>query len=44
MSKKDCEIIIKIYAILAKGNDVEIRSNKDGSIKILEVKKNIVAM
>lgn len=44
MSEKDKLVIIKIYAILKKGNDVEIRQNKDGSIKVYEVKKNIVAV
>lgn len=44
MSKEDYEIIIKICAILAKGNDVEIRKNKDGTVKVYEVKKHIVAM
>lgn len=32
----------KIYLIINRGNNVEIRKNKDGSLKVYEVKKNIV--
>ena len=42
MSKKDESIMEKIYLIINRGNNVEIRKNKDGSLKVYEVKKNIV--
>lgn len=44
MSKKDEEVIQKIYVIVNRGNNVEIKKTKDGELKVFEVKKNIVAV
>lgn len=44
MSKKDKEVIQKIYVIVNRGNNVEIKKTKDGELKVFEVKKNIVAV
>lgn len=44
MSKHDEDVIRKIRAILQRGNNVEIKSTKDGNIKVYEVKKHIVAV
>ena len=44
MSKKDEEVIKKIYIIVNRGNNVEIKRTKDGELKVFEVKKNIVAV
>ena len=40
-SKEDRIVIEAIHTICNKGNDVEIRRNKDGSLKVFEIKKNI---
>lgn len=44
MRKEDEEMVKKIHIIIKRGNDAEIRKGKDGKLKVLEVKKNIVAM
>jgi len=44
MSEKDKEVIKKIYIIVARGNNVEIKRDKNGDLKVFEVKKHIVAM
>lgn len=44
MSEKDKEVIRKIYVIVERGNNVEIKKTKDGELKVFEVKKNIVAV
>ena len=44
MSKKEEEVIQKIYVIVNRGNNVEIKKTKDGELKVFEVKKNIVAV
>lgn len=44
LRKEDEEMVKKIHIIIKRGNDAEIRKGKDGKLKVLEVKKNIVAM
>ena len=44
MSKQDEEVIRKIYIIVQRGNNVEIKKDREGNLKVFEVKKNIVAM
>ena len=39
---EDAELIKKIRAITARGNDVEIRQKRDGKLAIYEIKKKIV--
>ncbi len=41
MKAQDEKVIRKIYAIIQRGNNVEIKGTKDGSIKVFEVKKKI---
>ena len=41
MSAQDEKVIRKIYAIIQRGNNVEIKGTKDGGIKVFEVKKKI---
>ena len=38
----DVVIMTKVRSIIARGNNAEIKGKKDGSLAILEVKKNIV--
>jgi len=44
MSEKDKEVIRKIYVIVERGNNVEIKKTKNVELKVVEVKKNIVAV
>ncbi|SDB02246.1 MULTISPECIES: hypothetical protein [Clostridia] len=44
MSNSDKAVIEKIYAIIKRGNNVEIKGTKDGTIKVFEVKKKTVAV
>lgn len=44
MSKKDEEVLRKIYLIVQRGNNVEIKRDREGNLKVFEVKKNIVAV
>lgn len=39
---EEMELIQKIKAITARGNDVEIRQKRDGKMAIYEIKKKIV--
>ena len=39
MSGEDKELVASIKAIIARGNDVEIRAKKDGSLKVIELKR-----
>lgn len=39
---EDVELVKKIKAITARGNDVEIRPKRDGKLAIYEIKKKIV--
>ena len=41
MCNEDRIVMEAIRKICAKGNDAEIRRNKDGSLKVFEIKKNI---
>ena len=38
----DEKIMLKIHRILAKGNNAEIKLKSDGTIAVMEVKKQIV--
>ena len=44
MSEKDKEVIRKIYVIVERGNNVEFKKTKNVELKVVEVKKNIVAV
>ena len=44
MSVEDKKIIDAIYKIVDRGGSAEIKKNTDGSIKVLEVKKKIIAV
>lgn len=44
LTKQDEELVKKIWIIIKRGNDVEIRQKKDGSLNVLEVKKNTVSI
>ena len=41
-TKIDDKVIEKLEEILSKGKDAEVKTNKDGSVKILEVSKRAV--
>lgn len=41
MNEEDKKAIAIIHSILDKGNNAEIKKNKDGSLKVYEVKKKI---
>ena len=38
----DKTIMMKIRSIIGRGNNAEIKKRKDGSLAVMEVKKNIV--
>ena len=40
--EEDKKVLKAIKGIIRRGNDAEIRAEKDGSIKVFEVKKHIV--
>ena len=40
--EEDKKVLKAIKGIISRGNDAEIRADKDGSIKVFEVKKHIV--
>ena len=40
--ESDKRVIRAIKEIVRRGNDAEVRADKDGSIKVYEVKKHIV--
>lgn len=40
----DKQIIDAIRKITSRGNDAEVRRKKDGTLVVLEVKKNIVTV
>lgn len=42
VSIEDAELIKKIKAITARGNDVEIRQKRDGKLAIYEIRKKAV--
>ena len=39
---EDAELLKKIRAITARGNDVEIRQKRDGNLAVYEIRKKIV--
>lgn len=39
---KEKSLMMTIQEIVRRGNDVEVRRGKDGSLKVFEVKKHIV--
>ena len=39
---KDKNVMKAIKEIIRRGNDAEVRREKDGSVKVFEVKKHIV--
>lgn len=39
MSNEDKELVASIKEIIARGNDVEIRAKKDGSLRVIELKR-----
>jgi len=41
-SDSDKDIMRKIRTICSRGNNVEIKQRKDGTLAVMEVKKNIV--
>ncbi len=41
-SDSDQKIMAKIRRILEKGNNAEVKKRSDGSIVVLDVKKNVV--
>lgn len=40
--EEDKKVMKAIKGIIRRGNDAEVRADKDGSIKVFEVKKRIV--
>ena len=42
ISLEDAELVKKIKAITARGNDVEIRQKRDGKLVIYEIRKKAV--
>ena len=40
--EEDKKVLRAIKGIIRRGNDAEVRADKDGKIKIFEVKKHIV--
>ena len=40
--EEDKKVLRAIKGIIRRGNDVEVRADKDGKIKVFEVKKHIV--
>lgn len=42
LTEQEKKLIVTIRQYVPKGFDVEVRGNKNGTIKILKVKKNVV--
>ena len=40
--EEDKKVLRAIRGIIRRGNDAEVRADKDGTIKVFEVKKHIV--
>ena len=40
--EEDKKVLKAIKGIIRRGNDAEVRADKDGGIKVFEVKKHIV--
>ena len=41
-AEDDSVIMSKIRSIIGRGNNAEVKGKKDGSLTVMEVKKNIV--
>jgi len=41
MVKEDAETIRKIKEVTSEGHDAEVRLDKDGKLKVIEVKKKV---
>jgi hypothetical protein len=41
-TEDDFAIMLKIRDIVGRGNNAEVKGKKDGSLTVMEVKKNIV--
>jgi len=39
---EDVEVMTKIKAITARGNDAEVRRKKDGKYAVYEIKKHVI--
>ncbi len=42
VTEDDSVIMSKIRGIIGRGNNAEVKGKKDGSLTVMEVKKNIV--
>jgi len=42
LTENEKKVIEALRKIASRGNDAEVRTNKNGQYKVLEVKKNIV--
>ena len=42
VTEDDFVIMSKIRSIIGRGNNAEVKGKKDGSLTVMEVKKNIV--
>lgn len=42
VTEDDSVIMSKIRSIIGRGNNAEVKGKKDGSLTVMEVKKNIV--
>ena len=40
--EEDKKVLRAIKGIIRRGNDVEVRADKDGKLRVFEVKKHIV--
>ena len=41
-SEEDAAVMRKIWGIVGRGNNAEVKKNKDGTLAVMEVKKHIV--
>lgn len=44
MTAEDEKIVVLLHKICSRGNSAEVKQNKDGTLKVYEIKKNIVSM
>lgn len=40
--EEDATVMRKIWSIVGRGNNAEVKKNKDGTLAVMEVKKHIV--
>ena len=40
--EEDATVMRKIWSIVGRGNNAEVKKNKDGTLAVMEVKKNSV--